>query len=85
MKLCTELMSVGSRAWLSCHLLSFRLYPFVVILSGMCEVLANMVGANHGEATTNGPNRWSDYASAFFGCHLYRAAGTVQGSLACVV
>jgi len=39
------------------------------------KVLANMVGANHGEATTNGPNRWSDYASAFFGCHLYRAAG----------
>ena len=35
------------------------------------KVVAEITGATHFEPNTIGPNRWTVYAAASFGCHLY--------------
>ncbi len=50
---------------------------------GVPKVYANILGATHLEPNTVGPNRWTDYAAAMFGCYLYKiddACDTVFGS-----
>jgi dienelactone hydrolase len=50
---------------------------------GVKKVFANIKGATHFEPNEIGPNRWTDYAAAMFGCYLYQiesACPTVFGS-----
>jgi pimeloyl-ACP methyl ester carboxylesterase len=50
---------------------------------GVSKVFANILGATHLEPNTVGPNRWTDYAAAMFGCYLYEmddACTTVFGN-----
>jgi len=47
------------------------------------KVLAEIKGATHFEPNTIGPNRWTNYAAAYFGCYLYKidnACDTIYGS-----
>jgi len=49
---------------------------------GVAKVYANIEGATHFEPATVGPNRWTDYVAAMFGCYLYdmpEACNTVFG------
>lgn len=39
------------------------------------KVLAEITGATHFEPNTIGPNRWTAFAAAFMGCHLYDLSG----------
>jgi len=47
------------------------------------KVIAEITGATHFEPNTIGPNRWTPYAAAYFGCYLYSlsdACDTIYGS-----
>merc|ERR1711934_603348 len=47
------------------------------------KVIAEITGATHFEPNTIGPNRWTPYAAAYFGCYLYGiqdACDTIYGS-----
>lgn len=50
---------------------------------GVAKIFAEIRGASHFEPNTVGPNRWTDFAAAMFGCHIYRiddACATVYGN-----
>merc|ERR1712010_111862 len=49
------------------------------------KVIAEITGATHFEPNTIGPNRWTAYAAAYFGCYLYKisdACDTIYGDSA---